>query len=92
MKKQKRDYIAVVFVGAGSTYYRCSDKTEAAYRAFAGAKRDWKGLYSFGKKQTRQVNVWDVSGHDSVYWDHSGLYDWKTDELIDTHELVEVFA
>ena len=91
-KQEKRDYVAVVFVGSGSTYYRCDDKVKAATLAMEFAKRDWRDFYEFGKRQTRQINVWDVTGHDKVVWDFGGMFDAETKALIDTHEIVEVFA
>jgi len=85
-----RDRIAIIFIGCGSTFVRGTDAPEGlAAKCVRQARRDWKGVMHFPRRQYK-VNVWDVTGHDDVYWDDTGLFDEKTNDRIDTHRTVEV--
>ena len=89
---EEKDFIAVIFIGAGSEYFRCGDPIEAATKCLRGLKLNWRHLFCLSATKTWRVNVWEVTGRDSVYWDLSGLYDSATNEKIDTHRIVEVFG
>jgi hypothetical protein len=69
---EKHDYLAVVFIGAGSSYGRSGNK-EVAIENCMRALKDWGVYYKLeGHKFT--VNVMDVNGWDTVAWDDRGFW------------------
>lgn len=87
-----REYIAVVFVMGGSTFYRGHNREEVLTKVWKQAKRDWKDLVCFGKRRQRKTNIWDITGHDDVWWDDQGMYDGRTNQKINTHKTEVVVA
>ena len=67
----EHDYLAVVFIGAGSSYGRSPDR-EKAIELCMRSLRDW-GSYYVLEGHTFTLNVLDVKGWDSVIWSHSGF-------------------
>lgn len=71
--KGARDYLAVILVGAGSSWARGPDKADCIARVKKSVVDDWSSLFELrGKEAT--VNVVDVTGHDEVWWDHQGFH------------------
>ncbi|MFN9112557.1 MAG: hypothetical protein ACK5XN_21025 [Bacteroidota bacterium] len=68
----EHDYLAVVFIGAGSSYGRSPDK-ETAIDNCMRALRDWNSIYKL-EGHTFTVNVLDVQGWDQVAWGHNGFF------------------
>jgi hypothetical protein len=69
----KKDYIAILLVGAGSSYARGPDKQDCIDRVGKIAVSDWSSLFDLrGKEAT--VNVVDVTGHEQVWWDARGVH------------------
>lgn len=85
-----KDYIAVVFVGTGSSWARGDNKEEVAKRVMRNARKEWGDFYDFGSVKPRKVHVWDVTGFDKLWWDFTGMYPEGSDKAIDTHEYVEI--
>lgn len=66
------DYLAVAFIGVGSSYGRAPEKEKAIENCMR-ALRDWNTYYKIeGHEFT--LNVLDVDGWDTVYWGHDGFW------------------
>lgn len=73
VSKGARDFLAIILVGAGSSFARGPDKADCIARVKKIAKSDWSTLFDLaGKKAT--INVVDVTGHDEVWWDSRGVH------------------
>lgn len=71
--KGARDFIAIIMVGAGSSFARGPDKADCIARVRKTARSDWSSLFDLaGKKAT--VNVVDVTGYEKVWWDSRGVH------------------
>ncbi|USM11507.1 hypothetical protein vBCbaSRXM_62 [Citromicrobium phage vB_CbaS-RXM] len=70
---ETRDYLAIILVGAGSSYARGPDKEDVVKRVMKIVFSDWKSLFDL-KGQTVSVNLYDVTGHDDVYWEARGVF------------------
>lgn len=66
------DYLAVVYIGAGSSYGRSPTKEQAIENCMR-ALRDWNSIYVL-EGHTFTLNVLDVQGWDKVLWDHRGFH------------------
>jgi hypothetical protein len=71
--KGARDYIAIILVGAGSSYARGPDKADCIERVKRIAVSDWQTLFKLDGEEAT-VNVVDVTGHDEVWWDTVGVH------------------
>lgn len=72
-KQSRRDFLAIIMVGAGSSYARGPDREDCIRRVKHFAVSDWKTLFDLkGKEAT--VNVVEVTGHESVWWDSRGVH------------------
>jgi len=77
---EKKDWLAIILIGAGSSYARGPDREDTISRCGKIAVSDWSTLYDLAGKETT-VNVVDVTGHDEVWWDSRGV--WSGDKLIE---------
>lgn len=68
----KHDYLAVVFIGAGSSYGRSGNK-EVAIETCLRALKDWSVYYKI-EGETFKVCVLDVHGWETVAWDDRGFW------------------
>jgi hypothetical protein len=69
----KRDWLAIILIGAGSSYARGPDREDTIDRVVRIAASDWGGLYDLSEKEA-VVNVYVVTGFDSVWWDTRGVH------------------
>ena len=69
----KKDYLAIILVGAGSSYARGPDKQDCIERVQRIAVADWSSLFDLAGKEAT-VNVFDVTGHEKVWWDSRGVH------------------
>lgn len=74
----QRDFLGIVFIGAGSAWSQGTCETDAAVRAAKQARKDWGAIYDFGKCHTFNVMVYDITDTEEWYADARGLYDAKT--------------
>jgi hypothetical protein len=81
---QKKDYLAIILVGAGSSYARGPDRDDCIARVSRMVVADWSSLYDVAGKEAT-VNVFDVTGHESVWWDSRGVH--TADDPADDAEL-----
>src|SRR5690349_10516465 len=87
-KADVRDYLAVALIGAGSSYARGPDLNDCATRLGRIIVSDWGSLYDVAGKPC-DVNLFDVTGHDAVYWDARGVFG-NNDEPIERLELRKI--
>jgi hypothetical protein len=70
---EKRDFLVIALIGAGSSYARGPDLDDCVKRLGKIIVSDWGSLYDVGGKPC-SVNCYDVTGHDSIYWDGRGVH------------------
>lgn len=87
--QNKRDYLAVCLIGAGSSYGRSPDKEEAIAICKRQVETDWSSLFELDG-ETATINVFDVTGHPEIYWDARGLHSESDPDAVFEHELREV--
>lgn len=82
-----REYLAIIhFVPGGSTFHRGTEEAATvALKAARRARRDWQSLFDIPPKHVWTVPVYDVTDHDNVIWDASGVFDETTGEAIPRH-------
>jgi hypothetical protein len=84
------DYIAICLIGGGSSYGRDSSKDKAIAVCKRHMEQDWSQLFDLHGKEAK-INVYDITGHDSVFWDYRGIHPNNDPEkTIDRLELVSV--
>jgi hypothetical protein len=71
---QTPDYLAIVFIGAGSSYGRASTEFEAVSLAKASVEKDWAKYYVFEPDKVFTAHVFDVTGHDKIFWGDHGVF------------------
>lgn len=67
------DFLAIIVVGAGSSYARGPDRTDCIERVKRTVVSDWKTLFDLAGKEVT-VNVVDVTGYDDLWWDSRGVH------------------
>lgn len=87
----RRDWIAMVLIGAGSSYARGADPDDCVKRVLRILKSDWGRVYQIESGTRVVVNLIEVTGHDHVSWDTRGFYDCKTKESLKGVKKVETF-
>ena len=68
----KKDYLAIILVGAGSSYARGPDRQDCIERVKRMVVLDWSSLFDVAGKPAT-VNVVEA-GDDRVWWDARGVY------------------
>ena len=68
---EEHDYLAIIPIGAGSTFGRGRDKEKAIRTALAHL-RDWDSLYNTSEIQVT-INVVDIHGYGDCDWGFDGL-------------------
>lgn len=85
-----KDYLAICLLGSGSSYGRAPDKDKAIANCKRSLETDWSSIFDLDGK-TAKINVYDVTGHDKLWWDERGVHpDNEPTKSIDRLELVEV--
>lgn len=69
----ENDYIAIVYIGAGSSYGRANQINKAVELATKFLQSDWKHMFDFSGVNV-SVNIYEVTGNTSVYWDDCGVH------------------
>src|SRR4051812_36227912 len=65
------DYLAIIYIGGGSSHGRSSDKEKAITNALKHL-RNWRSLFQVSDIDV-EVNVVDVEGYSDVSWGVDGL-------------------
>lgn len=83
----ERDFLAIVLIGAGSSYGRASTEDEAVRLATNCLVSDWSHLYNLIGAEVK-VNLYEVTGNDQVWWDDCGVHaDNEAEHPIKTLEM-----
>jgi hypothetical protein len=79
------DYLAVIFIGAGSCWGRDKNRDTAVKAAIRVYRSDVGSIYKIRKGDKIVVNVLDVAPHDEVRWTDHGFFvgDDKLDRKIE---------
>jgi hypothetical protein len=87
---EKRDWLAIILIGAGSSFARGPDREDTIRRVVSICASDWGGLFDLSEKPV-SVNVYDVTGFEKVWWDHAGVHtaDDPKDDAELPHEVVQ---
>jgi hypothetical protein len=84
-----KEYIAIALIGgSGSSFGRDPDKAKAIKICARILASDWAHLFDLHGKDW-PINVYDITGHDDVYWSERGVVD-KEDNFIQCLEVVTV--
>lgn len=76
----KAEWLAIILIGAGSSFARGADREEQINRAVRIAFSDWRTLFDLAGQEV-SVNVYDVTGRSNVWWDHLGLHSDEDEAL-----------
>lgn len=69
-----KDYLVIAMIGpGGSSYARGPDLEDCVRRIGRTIVDDWSSLFEVAGKPC-DVNIYDVTGHESVFWDHRGIH------------------
>ena len=81
-------FLAIVFIGAGSSWTTCDDKQVAAKATFFRCRKDWKD-YRLPKRLS--CRIYDLSNVPNKQWhaDDTGLYATITGELLKPIETIQ---
>lgn len=81
-------FLAIVFVGLGSSWVTGKDKQEAAKAAFAKVRRDWK---DFRLPKSLVCNVYDLNNVPDQRWhaDDTGVYGTTTGKRLPFVEAIQ---
>ena len=71
------DYIAIVLIGGGSSWYRASSEKKALDGVARLVRADWGKLFRLPKGEIVPATLVDVTGYDDVSWDVGGV--WSDD-------------
>jgi len=83
----RQDYLAIVRIGGGSSHGR-GPTIEKAVDRCKMAVRDWDHLFNVYNTPIKAA-IYDVTGHQKVYWADDGTFADGTNERIPVEELVE---
>jgi len=79
-KEKKAKYLAIIWIGGGSSWATGLVDIDTAVSAVKYMKQDWSHLFKFKKKDAYPVNVYNVeNGGDEGWWsDGSQVFDTKS--------------
>lgn len=75
-------YLAIIFIGGGSSWGQADTAFEAIKLAKQGCERDWGSLFTFSKTTPARVNVFNITGVEGWYADDTGVRDIDTKALV----------
>jgi hypothetical protein len=87
-QEEETDFLAIFWVGAGSSYVRHKDKYQAVILLRQMVVSDWSSVYDLSGKEV-QFGIFDVKGHDKLWWDYQ-VHDEATREVIPMLETATV--
>lgn len=85
-----QDFCGIVFIGGGSSWAYSGSIEEAAKLAAKIAKKDWKSIFKFKRKQEFTVNVYDCTNTNGWYADYRGVFKSGTQDPLPFVEQVKV--
>ena len=69
----QKDIIAILLVGAGSSFGRAPTEEQAIEKCAKTAVADWSSMFDLAGKEAT-INLFDVTGHDNIFWDMNGVH------------------
>ena len=82
-KKEEATVLGIIRIGAGSSWYQCTDQVKCAIEAAKICKQDWAHLFKFKRKQDFPVNLYDISKSDGGWFsDGGGVYSQESKKQI----------
>lgn len=72
--KPASDYLAVISVSGIGSWARFPDKEKAISSVIRLFKQDFKSCFKMEKGKQINIDVLDVTGHDTVWWDDRCFY------------------
>ena len=85
----KKDYLAIIRIGGGSTFGRDESIFDAVEHAVRICILDCHRYYLLEGKKLN-VQVFDVTGRDELTWDDQGVYCTDTGEAVEPLKVVTV--
>lgn len=85
----KKDYLAIIRIGGGSTYGRDGNIFDAVESAVRICILDCHRYYQL-EGRTLSVQVLDVTGRDELTWDDHNVYCTDTGETVEPLKVVTV--
>lgn len=89
MTIMKKDYLAIIRIGGGSSYGRDASIFDAVESAIRICLLDWSRYYEL-EGRTLSVQVLDVSGRTDLGWDDQGVYCTDTGDTVEPLKFVTV--
>lgn len=75
-------YLAIIFIGGGSSWARKDTAFEAIKNVKAHCEDDWGRLFSFSETEPARINVYDATGVEGWYADDHGVFNAETNDKI----------
>lgn len=85
----KKDYLAIIRIGSGSSYGRDASIFDAVEHAIRICILDWSRYYVLENSGIK-VQVFDVTGRDELEWDDHGVYCNETHETLEPLKVISV--
>jgi len=82
MAEQAKDYLAVITVNGVGSWARETDREKAIKNAIRRFKADFNTYFKLEKGKVINIDVLDVTGQDTVWWDDRCFYT-KNDKPFD---------
>lgn len=71
-QQDSRDFLAIIFIGCGSSWARAGTSLEAIEQAKKACEIDWGSIFTFSDEPAL-INVFDAEGVNGWRADHRGL-------------------
>ena len=85
----KKDYLAIIRIGGGSSYGRAASIFDAVESAIRICILDWSRYYEL-EDSAIKVQVFDVTGRDELTWDDHSVYCTETQEIVEPLKVISV--
>lgn len=79
-EKVRHEFLAIIMIGMGSSFARGPDRDDTIRRVVSIAFSDWRTLFDLSEKEV-SVNVYDVTGRTSIWWDAQGVHSSEDEAL-----------
>lgn len=87
MANKASDYLAVISTSGVGSWARFPDKAKAIAEVAKRFRLDYRGVFKIKKGTTVNIDVVDVTGHDTVWWDANYFYDGDHEDKSEPHRL-----
>jgi hypothetical protein len=87
MANTAKDYLAVISNGGVGSWARFPDKAKAIAEVARRFKSDYCGVFKLPKGTKVTIDVVEVTGHNTVWWDANYFYDGDVEDKSEPHRL-----